>query len=84
MSEQHHWNRDARLRRAALADKTNNRRKCDLGMTGAEVPFSVGKRSYTSFGQAKRAASALSEVHGKAFDVYRCRCGKWHTTTRQR
>lgn len=66
--------------RVDLAEHAHHRRRrCDDGMTGTVT--GVAKRSYTSEGAAKRAAEQLTENHGREFHWYRCRCGRWHTST---
>ena len=82
MSRDSWHNRSDRLLRAGLAQKHNRRKTCAIGIAGS-VRGSVGKRSYSSKGQAERAAKEMGEQFGQKLNVYRCRCGAWHTTTQE-
>ena len=78
------FTRGDRLLRARLAENTHNRRRCEAGITG-KTKHTGGKRSYTSKGAAKRAAEQFTANagDGTVWSAYRCRCGRWHTTTKE-
>lgn len=41
-----------------------------------------GKVSYSTRDAAMAAIAGMTERHGTAYDVYRCRRGNWHLTTK--